>query len=353
MNLREAAAVIEQIYLTQIETGVRHSIELESGPGVGKSEVVYQVSQRVAKRIAQPVDFIAEFLSTREQPDVAGFGLPGQDTDGTPIMKRTKAPWAPRLGSSKHGFLFLDEFRQAAHDVQKPAAELLLNGKVGETALDIYWMVLAASNRDSDRSGVNKQMAFIENRRCLLKVEPNLDIWVEDYAEPRGIHPLAIAFAKTKPELVFHDKVPDKQGPFCTPRTLVKVSHLIGKLPMNLFTEVSAGYLGEGTAATFISFLRVAEQLPSFEEIVSKPDTTRVPDRMDAQYATVQMIAHRADGKTAPAAFKYLKRMGKEFQISGLKSTLRRCPQIVATPEFAPWLRENKDLLIAANVLNK
>ena len=359
MNLRDAKTLIRKLFLRQIETGERFSIELVSGPGMGKSEGVAQVAHELSTLppdkggLGEPCGFLPFFLSTKEAPDIGGFGLPAKDSDGTPIMKWTKAPWMPTADSPKHGIVFLDEFRQSNHDVQKPSAELLLNGAVGDSKLPITWMVLAASNREKDRSGVQRELAFVANRRMEIKVEPNLDAWV-DWAERRAIHWAAVAFAKHQPGLIFGEAVPEKPGPFCTPRSFVKMSHMIGELPDEMFTEACAGLIGEGTAAQFVAFLRVVEQLPSFDEIIANPKKCRLPekDRPDAQYATMQMIAHRVDDDSATPAFSYLKRMPKEFQVAGLKATLRRCPAVLRSKDFSAWVRENKDLLVNANLLD-
>ena len=123
---------------------------------------------------------------------------------------------------------------------------------------------------------------------------------------------------------------------------------------MEVFTEAAMGLIGEGTAAQFVAFLRVVEQLPTFDEIVARPKKCRLPesDRPDAQYATMQMIAHRVDDDTATPAFEYLKRMPKEFQVAGLKATLRRCPAILRSRDFTAWVKDNKELLIAANLID-
>ncbi|KKM93567.1 hypothetical protein LCGC14_1207110 [marine sediment metagenome] len=359
MNLQKAKILIRSLFVRQVETGERFSIELVSGPGMGKSEGVAQVAHELSTLpvekggLGEPCGFLPFFLSTKEAPDIGGFGLPGKDTDGTAIMRWTKAPWMPRADSPKHGIVFLDEFRQSNHDVQKPSAELLLNGQVGESKLPITWMVIAASNREKDRSGVQRELAFVANRRMEIKIEPNLDAWVQ-WAEYKVIHWAAIAFAKHQPGLIFREDIPEKSGPFCTPRSFVKMSHMIGKLDMEMFTEAAAGLVGEGTAAQFVAFLRVVEQLPSFDDIVADPKKCRTPetDRPDAQYATMQMIAHRVDDDTAAPAFTYLKRMPKEFQVAGLKATLRRCPAVLRSKDFSAWVRENKDLLVNANLLD-
>lgn len=339
MNINETKSLIKQLFKVQIETGVRYCVELESGPGIGKSECINQVGAELTHEWGEKVGVFTEFLSTREQPDVAGFALPARDADESHIMVRTRAPWMPRAGSPKYGIIFLDEFRQAAPEVQKPAAELLLNGRVGESSLPIEYLVVAASNRESDRSGVHQSLAFIENRRMLIKVSPDVDTWV-DWAERNSIHPYAIAFAKAHPGEVFKDKVPDKSGPFATPRTLVRMSHLIDRLPTALLSEAAMGYMGEGAGAQFIAFMRVVDELPSYEEIVAKPDSTKVPTRPDANYAVMQMLAHRLVIKDVKAVFEYLKRLGREFQIAGLQSCLRRHRAIVQTPEFVNWAKD-------------
>jgi hypothetical protein len=52
-------------------------------------------------------------------------------------------------------------------------------------------------------------------------------------------------------------------------------------------------------------------------------------------------------------AFQYLARMPQEFQAAALRHSVRRTPQIVQHKEFAVWLRGNKKLLEAANLLDK
>jgi len=250
------------------------------------------------------------------------------------------------------GILCLDEFRQAGHDTQKPAAELFLNRRVGESRLPDGIIVTACSNREGDRSGVQRELAFITNRRMVIQIEPSLDAWV-NWAEKEDIDPMAIAFARTKPGTVFTTTVPEKPGPFCTPRSLVMVSRLIGEMEMSTFTECACGLIGEGAAGEFVAFLRVAEQLPKFEDIIANPTKVKVPDRPDASYAAMQMIAHRVSEETAIPAFTYLSRMSKEFQVAGLRGTFNRVPGIVRSPEFAAWLRDNKQLVMAANLIAK
>ena len=211
-------------------------------------------------------------------------------------------------------------------------------------------MVIACSNRERDRSGVQRELAFVTNRRMLIKIDPHLDTWVE-WAEAHNIHYVAVAFAKARPGLVFTDTVPEKSGPYCTPRTLVKLSYLINALPRELLTEVAAGYLGEGVGAEFIAFMRVVDSLPTYEEIIANPKTARVPDKPDASYAAMQMVSQRIDDATSGKAFEYLRRMGKEFQVAGVKAALRRAPALASAPGFGQWIAENKSLVFSASLV--
>lgn len=352
MKINEAKQLIKTNVNLALNKGVYISTLFTSGPGLGKSSIVEQATKELAAELGEPVGFKPFFLTTVEPPDVRGFGLPDKDAEGNRIMSFTLPPWAVGKNDPRIGILFLDELGQASHDVQKPAAELLLNRRVGSYGLPPGWIVVAASNRESDRSGVQRELAFITNRRMVIKIEPNLDAWV-NWAEKENVNPLAIAFARSKPGVVFADTIPEKPGPFCTPRSLVMLSQLIGELDMSTFCEAATGLIGEGAAGEFVAFLRVAEQLPKFEEIVADPTKCEVPKRPDASYAAMQMIAHRVDDKTAKAAFTYLKRMGREFQVAGLRGTFNRCPELVRTQEFASWLRDNKELVMAANLLGK
>lgn len=372
MKINEAKTLVKKLLSMAHEKQIYVAAELVSGPGMGKSSSIEQAACEMSVELKQPVAYIPFFLSTVESPDVRGFGIPTkpETTGGRHRMVYTEAPWMPGGDSGfiaengvlrrakagepvpELGVLNLDEFRQAGLETQKPAAELFLNRRVGESHLPPGYIVVACSNREQDRSGVQRELAFITNRRMVIKIEPNMDVWIT-WAEKNNVHPLAIAFARFKPATVFAAEVPEKSGPFCTPRSLVMLSQLIGELDMATFTEAACGTIGDGAAAEFVAFLRVAEQLPKFEDIVADPTKVPVPNRPDASYAAMQMIAHRIDDKTARAAFTYLKRMGREFQVAGLRGTFNRVPALVRAPDFASWLRDNKDLVMASNLLGK
>lgn len=352
MRINEARDLIVKLHQMAVESGVYISVQLVGPPGVGKSSIVEQAAEVLSSVYGEQVACKSFHLTTVEPPDVRGFGLPATGPNGKRIMTFTTPPWAVQDGEPEKGILFLDEFGQATHDVQKPAAELLLHRRVGTYSLPPGYIVVAASNREGDRSGVVKELGFITNRRMSITIEPELDAWVHWAEKVGNVHPLAVAFAKYRPGLVFTDKLPEKSGPFCTPRTLVMASQLIGHLDGSVFLEAATGLMGEA-GTELVAFLRVASELPKFEEIVARPDKVRVPEKPDACYAAMQMVAHQVSNATAEACFTFLRRLPTEFQVAGLKATLNKCSEIINNKSFTDWLKQNKALVSAANLLGR
>lgn len=349
MNLRQAKSLLKHLYRMQIDTGERYTVELVSGPGIGKSEMVKQFCVEMGKELGKPFACKPLFLTTIEQPDVRGFVFPAKTASGKPVAAFTDAVWVPQPGEPDAGVLFLDELGQADHDVVKPAAELLLNGAVGDSRLPITYMVIGASNRTSDRSGVQRALAFIENRRILIEITAELDPWVE-WAESKGVAWQAIAFAKHSPSDIFSDTVPDKPGPFPTPRSFYKASTMVTHgLPSELLPEALAGLLGAGTAAKFQAFIRLVDELPTFEQIAKDPKGTPVPDvkRPDLLYSVTQMVSSLVTKDSAAASLTYLRRLPPEFQLSGVIAAIRREPRIANVREFGEWIVQNHKLAAA------
>jgi hypothetical protein len=360
-------------------TGV--SVELISGPGIGKSSIVEAVAKALSVKLNSPVGLMAFMLSTISSVDVGGFMIPTDDRWGLvdKISTFSLPPTIPHPhhfarmsggaykvfingeevseydGVPKYGIVFYDEFKQAENDVRKAAADMLLNKQIRGNKLPKGWVVWCASNRTKDRSGANKELAFITNRRMEIVVEAALDPWV-DWALENGVHPVLIAWAKWKPGVVFVDEVPEIEGPFCTPRTLAMLSNVLTKIwgadnfPVDeLSLSFASGLIGEGPATELMAFMKMASKLPTFEEIVADPKKTPVPtDAPDAILAICQSISHRVDPDTAQAAFEYITRLPSEFQVMTLKETIKNTPAIVNNAHFSTWLQDHKELVLVA-----
>jgi hypothetical protein len=387
MNIEEAKTVLLRTHIASIRAERRASgMYLESPPGIGKSEGARQETEELAKLLGEPVGLVVEMLATYSSVDVRGFMLPIKGEGGGLNTTWSTPAWYPvkanihvcepdgawhRPGSwdgsiPRYGNLFLDEFAQAEDEVKKPAAELIYKGAVGTCELPLGWRVLAAGNRLSDRSGVLRELMFIVNRRCKLDISANLPAWLNwAQRQPDATRPhyLTLSFAQQNPGIVFADKVPDGTEPFCTPRTLCLMDQDLqalrsdedirhDRMPMDdLSRETAAGWIGGGSAGQYMTHIKYADELPSIEDIMRKPDEAKVPKGRDAQMVASYMIAHHVNDETAKPIMKYLTRLGVEMQVLAVKAAsaeAKRAKALVVVPEYTSWLVRHKDTLIAS-----
>lgn len=355
MNFNE----LKNAIIPVIDAGI--AIEMKSAPGRGKSEFVRQLVEHLSKRDGEEWGFATLFLATQTPPDLIGYQFKGTVTYGGKeysVTDPTLPTWFMTeaglpVFAYKRGILLLDEFGQGQTDVKAAAAELLLNGRIGPHKLSDGWVVIACSNRQGDRSGVTKSLDFVINRRAEVEITDDLDSW-NTWAATAGVMPLTVAFANQHPHIVFADGVPEKQGPWCTPRSLVMADRYMqaagsgGELPdapQNM--EIVGGMIGQAAAAQLFAFVRLEKEMPKYDTIVNRPKEAKVPTAPDAQMLVCYNLAHRVSAKDAGAVITYVERLGKEFAVTFAKQAVRRDHSLVATPAFNKWALENSSLMAA------
>lgn len=343
------------------------SLELVSAPGLGKSDFVADTVADLSRADGEEWGFVTMFLATQTPVDMIGYVFKGQmEYNGKqlPISEPTLPLWMVTNSGKptyayKRGVLFLDEYGQGEADTKRASAQLLLKKELGPWKLggenQAGWSVVAASNRSTDRSGVTKSFDFIINRRMEIHITPDLVAW-KDWAEAHGVMGLTIVFADQNPQIVFNDKVPDKQEPWCTPRSLCMADKLLQTLsggdedniPMGPeAVELVGGIIGAGSAAQYFNFVRLKREMPKYESIVKNPTTVKVPEKPDAQMLVCYNLAHRVEAEDCAPVIKYIERMPKEFAVTFAKAACKRKPGLVTTPAFTKWAMENSSLMAA------
>lgn len=392
MDLATAKTVALRTHVAAIALGRRASgYHWESGPGVGKTESAFQYAAALAAELNEPVGLRVFMLATIASVDIMGFMLPipqkGADgrTTGVDSLFSTP-PWYPTIGNiiviepngtvhmegtwtgdvPRVGVLFLDEFSQAEDDVKKPAAELVLNGKVGTRSLPLNWRVLSAGNRMSDRSGVVRELMFIVNRRCRQQIEASAPGFLAHHAAARPEdrpHYMTLSFAQKNPDVVFKDAIPEGSDPYCTPRSLCLLDRDLmalrtpqdiakNRLPTDpVAREVAAGWIGSGSAAQFFVHLKYHDELPDMSDIERDPMKAKVPDAKDAQMVCGYMLSHNITAKNAAKVMAYIERLKVEMQILAVRGVLAqqaRAADIISTPQMTNWLAKHRDVLVAS-----
>lgn len=347
------------------------SLELRSAPGRGKSQFVEDTVRIESERDGFQWGFATCFLATMTPPDLIGYVFKGERTwkefnggEPVPVSEPTMPLWmmtteGKPLHAYRRGILFLDEYGQGEADVKRASAELLLNRRLGPWVLPEGWSVVAASNRDKDRSGVTKAFDFVINRRIEIDITDDIQSW-EDWALKAEVDPTIIAFARENPQVVFTDGVPAKQGPWCTPRSLVMLSNLLNRMrdendeiPTDaIANELACGMIGQAATAQLFATIKLANEMPKFDEIVKNPKTCRVPEKPDAQILIAYNLAARVDEKTAKPVVDYIGRLGQEFGPVFAKAACKRNGMILMTDAFDEWIGKNASIMATIHSLS-
>lgn len=326
-------------------------------PGVGKTDAVYQATEKLSEKYNEPFGLHVLHLSCIDSIDAEGIRFPQtvvRNDKEVLVSGVTRSPLLPPLDAPRRGLVFLDEVMQATTDVLKPVARFIHERKIGEHSLPQGWNVVCASNRIQDKSGVTRGMSFLTNRQDIVDIEGNLPAWVE-WAINHEVHPLIVGFVKFKKGDVFTPKVPDDPDePFMTPRTIVKAGEVLANVDdLTIASIMTTGLIGRGHSAELMAFVRMADQLPTYEEIVKKPDSAKLPEAPDARYAITQQLSSRVTPEDAVAVFKYLHRLPKEFQVACLKDAMMRpdaiASSLMGNKAFSEWVQNNSHLIMAAS----
>jgi MoxR-like ATPase len=232
----------------------QHSILLLSGPGVGKSDIVYQSAA-------------AQGLPCRS---LVGTQIAPEDVSGIPRIIGERSVFCPPrvlLPEKPEPFcLFLDELPACTPDIQKAFYALLLERRVGEHPLPPGTWVVAAGNRVEDRSLVRALSSALVNRVIILQIRVDVDEWLA-WARAHNIRADILAFIEKNPEALARP-VPDKPVPFSTPRAWASLARALdllqaeGQLTSPLRQALAIGRVTLGDAEAYCLFADRRRRLP-------------------------------------------------------------------------------------------
>ena len=304
-------------------------------PGIGKSDIIRSVAA------AMKLDLIDMRLALYDPTDLRGF----------PVVKGTGKSQGmhfvpPALLPSKgKGILLLDELPAAPPAVQAVAYQLILDRRLGEYTLPAGWNIVAAGNH-ARNGGVHYPLPpALANRFIHIEMEHSAEDW-DTWAAGYGVTDLTRAFIRFRPALL-HDIGARKTGiAFPSPRSWSFADAIVQQRHTDANTlELLKGTVGEGAAIEYLAFLKVAQELPSLNEILISPSTAPVPASPAAKYAVTTLLESRADTGNFAQALKYMGRMEVEFQTAYIHSISRNKRALCSTREFVNWCTENKSLL--------
>lgn len=360
MNLTTFSRLAAAYY----EDGV--CLYLRSAPGRGKTTTIEAAIPVIGNLLGKNLGLVTISGPNLTPGDTIGFGIPKHNADGTSEMVFTlpffwRTSEGKRLEEYDGGVIFIDEADKMDVDLKKITGEMAESGRCGPHRLPKGWVVWMAGNRQGDRSGSTKELDHLINRRMEIDVTDDLAGW-ETWAIKNDVHHTIIGFAMSNPHIVFPEALPEKQGPFCTPRSLVKAGRVLnvmatfagkpGELPVDTdAVETAAGLIGQAAAAQLFATIRLDAELPKLETILGNPSAARLPGAPDAQMLVCYKLASLATEATLDPIITYVERLPADFSITFAKSLITRNPIFVAKPSMLAWCKRNSSIMTVMSLL--
>lgn len=333
-----------------------------AGPiGRGKTTVFRNAASRISKATGRNIGYVLLSGPTLNVPDTIGYLMPVHRETHTESRFSDPFFWVTqegkRLEEYDGGIIIVDEADKMDVEVKKIIGEAALSKRLGPHSLPEGWVVWFCGNRAEDRSGSTKQLDHLINRHMVINVTDSIDSFV-DFCERSGVSATTIVFAKENINIVFGSSVPEKQGPWCTPRSLVMLDSYLkslaeengGTVPHDsTVLEEAGGIVGPGAASQYFNFIRLEAEMPKYETIVASPEKAKVPDRPDAKMLIAYNLAHRLKAEHASKVITYVERLGKEFGVTFARAACLHDYELVLTPAFQKWSMDNASLMAAVS----
>ncbi|TQE99187.1 MAG: AAA family ATPase [Spiribacter salinus] len=326
MNNIPSVNQTQLLSLMSVCAAARRPLLVWGSPGIGKSDLTRAFAEVVEGEVCDIRLAQYDAVDIRGLPDVSENRTIWHPPSTLPLVGNDD--WS----DDKPIVLFLDEILQAAPAVQSVAFQLVLERRIGEHELKPNVLIFAASNRETDRAGVQKMLLPLANRFMHVNLEPSLDAW-KDWALASGVDPMLVAYLNFRPDMLdqFDEALKAGTKAFPTPRAWHAVSDVLAALEgdPDLRNVAVSSIVGEGVGAELAAFLRSASELPSWTKIIEGPESIAIPDRPDMMYALVGLMANRVDPETAPACITLAKRLPQEYAVMWMADVSRRKRDLV------------------------
>ena len=342
MRLIQSRSIIEHSFQSQIDYRMNGGTKpivvlLEGDPGLGKTATMHQIKE------ALNIDLLIFSLAQYDPAEVAGWVVSTDDG-----MTRLRPDWfpvnTPEMQAKADagqivGAVFIDEIKNATVAGMNLAAQFVDEFRIGKHHLPDGWVIVAASNKDSNRAGTNRMPTHLRDRFMTVEVEADVDDFVA-YANANDFDPLITGFIRSRPELLSKFERDALACP--SPRGWDKTNTILswGLDPVLELAAIGC-QIGEGVAAEFAGYRRIAGSVVEPREVFASPSTARVPEDPAACYAVASALAFHANLDNFGAILTYLSRFTyREFAVVCVKDACARNPELKTSPKTRPALKD-------------
>ncbi len=309
-------------------------------PGIGKSEIVRQVSEEMG------LDLRIMVMSLMDPAEVKGFIMPDRKKKEAVIFPLNFLPREP-------GILFLDEVNCAPPAVLNTTMRMIQEREIGNIKIPERILVICAGNRMTDKVFVSKLPSAFINKCIHINVEPSLDDFRE-WGILSGISPIILGYLESYPNDLVGE--PRNDSPFPSPRAWEKVNKILQlSLPIYLKQALISGAIGDEIGMKFIEFMKNSSDLPEIIHSILEEGKNIYPqvDEPAKSYMVISSLTQRAckDHQLIRRIFEYLNEAPEYFSpfaVAAIKNIIKivgeQAIYIHARDLIEPFVRKFSDV---------
>ncbi len=340
--------------------GHLRTVLVQGDMGTGKSSLLAMLAKEHPKHIACYFDCTTKDLGDVTIPDLVHM------EDGSGFVRYLTNE---ELGAHNQQpiILMVDEFGKSNAAVKLALLRLMLERKIGSYTLHPDSLVFATTNKGSEGVG-DLLPPHARNRITLVTTrKPSAEETIE-YGVNNGWNPSVLGFVREFPHIlqsfedvknpednpyIYHPSAPSSRQ-FVTNRSLHATSDWLNlrlELDDVSVMAVLIGTIGERGAMDLMAFVKLADQLPSWESIKQDPLNAKVPDSASAICMVVYSALARMSKDAVTPWMDYLPRLSREAQgmfangVRASKYTHRSL--VMSNGKFTKWAMENNYMFAA------
>ena len=204
----------------EIPTMAQRPIFLIGAPGIGKTQIMEQISRECK------VGLVSYTITHHTRQSAIGLPfISKKEFDGKEMavteytMSEIVASIYEKIQESglREGILFIDEINCVSETLAPAMLQFLQCKTFGSHKIPEGWLIVAAGNPPEYNKSVREFDVVTMDRVKKILVEPDFDAWRE-YAYTRGIHPAVISYLNTRPSNFYKMESTVDGKNFATPR---------------------------------------------------------------------------------------------------------------------------------------